>query len=102
MGSNWFALPGSPGEGWRAAWREEMTRLVVSGEVRAAFSGLRIAAVVASGVDGHSPWPELDARFAGLQARAGDLPADGVGDDRHLAAWQAAYRAFGTNPRRQR
>ena len=79
-----------------------MTRLVVSGEVRAAFSGLRITAVVASGFDGHSPWPELDARFADLQARAGDLPADGVGDDPHLAAWQAAYRAFGTNPRRQR
>jgi DNA/RNA-binding domain of Phe-tRNA-synthetase-like protein len=79
-----------------------MTRLVVSDEVCAAFSGLRITAVVASGFDGHSPWPELDARFAGLQAKAGDLPADGVGDDPHLAAWQAAYRAFGTNPRRQR
>ncbi len=79
-----------------------MTRLVVSGEVRAAFGGLRITAVVASGFDGHSPWPELDARFADLQAKAGDLPADGVGDDPHLAAWQAAYRAFGTNPRRQR
>jgi DNA/RNA-binding domain of Phe-tRNA-synthetase-like protein len=79
-----------------------MTRLVVSDEVRAAFSGLRITAVVTSGFDGHSPWPELEARFADLEARAGDLPADGVGDDPHLAAWQAAYRAFGTNPRRQR
>src|SRR5580658_7967166 len=102
MGSNWFALAGCPRQGWRAAWREEMTRLVVSDEVRAAFSGLRITAVVTSGFDGHSPWPELEARFADLEARAGDLPADGVGDDPHLAAWQAAYRAFGTNPRRQR
>jgi DNA/RNA-binding domain of Phe-tRNA-synthetase-like protein len=79
-----------------------MTRLAVSDEVRAAFGGLRISAVVVSGFDGASPWPELDARFAELQAKAGDLPADGVGDDPHLAAWQAAYRAFGTNPRRQR
>src|ERR1700728_3176260 len=102
MGSHWFALAGCPREGWRAAWREEMTRLVVSDEVRAAFGGLRIAAVVASGFDGHSPWPELDARFADLQAKAGDLPADGVGDDPHLAAWQAAYRAFGTTPRGRR
>jgi DNA/RNA-binding domain of Phe-tRNA-synthetase-like protein len=79
-----------------------MTRLAVCDEVCAAFGGLRIIAVVVSGFDGASPWPELDARFAELQAGAGDLPGDGVGDDPHLAAWQAAYRTFGTNPRRQR
>ena len=79
-----------------------MTGLAVSAEVCAAFGGLRIAAIAASGFDGHSPWPELDSRFADLQAGAGGMPADGVGDDAHLAAWQAAYRSFGTNPRRQR
>ncbi len=79
-----------------------MTRLTVSDQVCDAFPGLRITAIGTSGFDGHSPWPELDARLAGLQARAAGLPADGAGDDPHLAAWQAAYRAFGTNPRRQR
>jgi DNA/RNA-binding domain of Phe-tRNA-synthetase-like protein len=79
-----------------------MTRLTVSDEVCTSFPGLRILTVAVSGFDAHSPWPELDARFADLQARAGELPADGAGDDPHIAAWHAAYRAFGTNPRRQR
>jgi DNA/RNA-binding domain of Phe-tRNA-synthetase-like protein len=79
-----------------------MTGLAVSDEVCAAFAGLRITAVVVSGFDGASAWPDLDTRFAELQASAAGLPADGVGDDPHLTAWQAAYRAFGTNPRRQR
>src|SRR6204780_673403 len=70
MGSNWFALAGCPREDWRAVWREEMTRLVVSDEVRAAFGGVRIAAVVASGFNGPSPWAGLDGRFADLQAKA--------------------------------
>lgn len=94
-----------------------MTRLTVSGQVCTAFPGLRISAVAVSGFHSGSSWAEpagrenpnelndldnLDARFTALQARAGELPADGAGDDPHLAAWRAAYRAFGTNPRRQR
>jgi DNA/RNA-binding domain of Phe-tRNA-synthetase-like protein len=77
-----------------------MTRLVVSGQVGQAFPGLLISAVVTAGFDGHSPWPELDDRFAALEAAARPVP--GADDDPHIAAWHAAYRAFGTNPRRQR
>jgi DNA/RNA-binding domain of Phe-tRNA-synthetase-like protein len=76
-----------------------MTRLVVADEVVQAFGGLRITAIVAAGFDGRGPWPELDERFAALEAAGAPVPA---GDDPHIAAWHAAYRAFGTNPRRQR
>ena len=77
-----------------------MTRLVVSGQVGQAFPGLLISAIVTAGFDGHPPWPELDERFAALEAAARPVP--GADDDPHIAAWHAAYRAFGTNPRRQR
>jgi DNA/RNA-binding domain of Phe-tRNA-synthetase-like protein len=79
-----------------------MTRLVVSGEVGLAFGGLLITAVVTAGFDGHSPWPELDERLAALEVRAAARPVHGPDDDPHIAAWHEAYRAFGTNPRRQR
>ncbi len=79
-----------------------MTRLDVTREVCQAFPGLRITAVVASGFDGRRPWPELEARLTALEAGASGQPAGGPADDPHIAAWHAAYRAFGTNPRRQR
>jgi DNA/RNA-binding domain of Phe-tRNA-synthetase-like protein len=86
-----------------------MTRLVVSRDVCEAFTGLRIDAVVASGFAGQRPWPELDAGLAALEdsaasGHAGSPPGTGgdPADDPHIAAWHAAYRAFGTNPRRQR
>jgi DNA/RNA-binding domain of Phe-tRNA-synthetase-like protein len=84
-----------------------MTRMLVSREVCEAFGGLRIDAVVASGFAGHRPWPELDARLAALEDGAAASPgspgtAGDPRDDPHIAAWHAAYRAFGTNPRRQR
>lgn len=80
-----------------------MTELWVSDAVCQAFTGLRIAAIVARGFEGHRPWPEVDARLAALEeaAASGDtLPA--AEDDAHIAAWYAAYRAFGTNPKRER
>ena len=84
-----------------------MTQLAVSREVCEAFPDLRIDAIVASGFAGHGPWPELEARLTALEeAAAASLASpdgDGSpGDDPHIAAWHAAYRAFGTNPRRQR
>jgi len=84
-----------------------MTQLVVSRGVCEAFGGLRIDAIVASGFAGHGPWPELEDRLSALEQAAMAQPgsADGDGppaDDPHIAAWHAAYRAFGTNPRRQR
>jgi DNA/RNA-binding domain of Phe-tRNA-synthetase-like protein len=80
-----------------------MTALRVSDAVCEAFGGLRIAAIVADGFAGRAPWPEVDAALAALEAAAagGDtLPA--AEDDPHIAAWYAAYRSFGTNPKRER
>lgn len=74
-----------------------MTRLAVAAEVCAAFGDLRIDAIVSAGFAGQKPWPEVDARLAALEAGA----AAGE-DDPHIASWHAAYRAFGTNPRRER
>jgi DNA/RNA-binding domain of Phe-tRNA-synthetase-like protein len=75
-------------------------RLRVTDAVCAAFPGLLIGAVVAGGFRGAGGWPEVEARLAALEAAAGTLPA--AEDDPHIASWYAAYRAFGTNPGRQR
>jgi DNA/RNA-binding domain of Phe-tRNA-synthetase-like protein len=80
-----------------------MTELRVSEAVCQGFPGLRIAAVVARSFGGQEPWPEADAALAELEraaAHGATLP-DGE-DDPHIAAWYAAYRAFGTNPKRER
>lgn len=79
-----------------------MTRLVVRDEVCRAFPGLRIIAIVTLGFDGRRPWPEVAAELAALEVSAAADPALAAQDDPHIAAWHAAYRAFGTNPRRQR
>jgi DNA/RNA-binding domain of Phe-tRNA-synthetase-like protein len=79
-----------------------MTRLEVTGEVCQAFPGLQITAVVVSGFDGRRPWPEVEAQLTALEASAARDQASDPADDPHIAAWHAAYRAFGTNPRRQR
>ncbi|HTV99358.1 MAG TPA: phenylalanine--tRNA ligase beta subunit-related protein [Streptosporangiaceae bacterium] len=83
-----------------------MTRLVVRDEVCRAFPGLRIIAIVALGFDGHRPWPDVAAGLAALEVSAGagltGDPAPATEEDPHIAAWHAAYRAFGTNPRRNR
>ncbi len=80
-----------------------MTRLTVAPQVCAAFPGLLIDAVVADGFAGTAPWPAVAGRLAALEAEAaaGKVLAAGE-DDPHIAAWHAAYRAFGTNPRRER
>ncbi len=80
-----------------------MTELRVSEAVCQRFPRLRIAAVVARGFGGHEPWPEVDAGLAALEKAAanGDTLPDGESDP-HIAAWYAAYRAFGTNPKRER
>ncbi|WP_300609826.1 phenylalanine--tRNA ligase beta subunit-related protein [Trebonia sp.] len=80
-----------------------MTQLRVSDGVCAAFASFRIAAIVAGGFAGRGPWPEVDAALAALEesAAAGQAPAVAAADP-HIAAWHAAYRAFGTNPKRER
>ena len=80
-----------------------MTCLTVAAEVCAAFPGLRIEAIVAQEFADGEPWPAVSERLAALEAAAGAgdmLPAGE--EDPHIAAWHAAYRAFGTNPRRER
>jgi len=64
---------------------------------------MHIVAVVADGFPGGEPWPEVETGLAALEtaAAAGDVLAAGE-DDPHIAAWHGAYRAFGTNPRRER
>jgi len=80
-----------------------MTELRVSEAVCRAFPRLRIAVIVARGFDGHEPWPETDNELAALEKAAGDGHARPAGEsDLHIAAWYAAYRAFGTNPKRER
>lgn len=80
-----------------------MTRLRVTFEVCEAFAGLRIAAIVAAGFDGQRPWPEVEAALSALETAAarGEAPPHAE-DDPHIASWYAAYRAFGTNPKRER
>jgi DNA/RNA-binding domain of Phe-tRNA-synthetase-like protein len=80
-----------------------MTELRVSEALCQAFPRLRIAVVVALGFAGLEPCPEAAAGLARLEQAAAEgstLPA--AEEDPHIAAWYATYRAFGTNPRRQR
>jgi DNA/RNA-binding domain of Phe-tRNA-synthetase-like protein len=75
-----------------------VTTLTVADDVRAAFAQLYIAAVTADGVDNAASWPEVAGRLDAVE-QAGSSIGD---DDPRIAGWHAAYRQFGTNPRRQR
>ncbi|MEU1285172.1 phenylalanine--tRNA ligase beta subunit-related protein [Kitasatospora sp. NPDC005856] len=71
--------------------------------VAAAFPDTLIAVVTATGLRGHEPWPHTTAALADLEQRLADgswQPADE--SDPRIEAWHAAYRSFGTNPRRIR
>ncbi|RKN03711.1 B3/4 domain-containing protein [Streptomyces radicis] len=80
-----------------------MTELWVAADVCEAFPALAVAAVVAEGVRGQDPWPETERLLSDVESSAGDggwtAPAE---SDPSPASWHAAYRAFGTNPRRFR
>lgn len=81
---------------------EEMTQLSVAEEVCEAFPALTIAAVTATGLRS-GPWQEPERLLAALEADAASGAWQPLSeDDPRLASWQAAYRAFGTNPRRMR
>jgi DNA/RNA-binding domain of Phe-tRNA-synthetase-like protein len=73
-----------------------VSELRVADAVGEAFPGYLIAAVVATGLDGRTPWPEAEAGLAALEA---DPPPE---EHPHIDSWRDAYRAFGTNPKRQR
>ncbi|GHB48937.1 hypothetical protein GCM10010377_44890 [Streptomyces viridiviolaceus] len=68
-----------------------------------AFPDTLIALVTATGLHGHEPWPATTAAVTDLEQQLSDgtwQPADE--NDPRIAAWHAAYRSFGTNPRRIR
>jgi DNA/RNA-binding domain of Phe-tRNA-synthetase-like protein len=84
-----------------------MRQLAVTGKVCAAFPDLRICVVAVTGFAGGRPWPEVETRLRALEAdAAAGWPGSGAlrdgEDDPHIASWHAAYRSFGTNPRRVR
>ena len=71
--------------------------------VAADFPGTLIALVTATGLRGHEPWPHTTAAVRDLEQRLADgswHPADE--NDPRVGSWHAAYRSFGTNPRRIR
>ncbi|MFE3768141.1 MULTISPECIES: B3/4 domain-containing protein [unclassified Streptomyces] len=68
-----------------------------------AFPDARIALVTATGLRGHESWPHAAVALEELERRLADgswSPADET--DPRIDAWHAAYRSFGTNPRRIR
>ncbi|MER7842105.1 phenylalanine--tRNA ligase beta subunit-related protein [Streptomyces sp. NPDC096040] len=68
-----------------------------------AFPGTLIALVTATGVRGRESWPHTAAAVEELEQQLADgtwHPADET--DPRIEAWHAAYRSFGTNPRRIR
>jgi DNA/RNA-binding domain of Phe-tRNA-synthetase-like protein len=76
--------------------------LTVHPDVRARFPDLRVELVVATGLDNTGHWPEAESALAAAEADAGTGAITWSEDDPAIAAWHAAYRAFGTNPRRTR
>ncbi len=80
-----------------------MTTFRLSLPVAEAFPGTLIILVTAEGLRGTEPWPEPAKALEEMEAEvaAGTwAPADE--DHRRIASWHAAYRSFGTNPRRER
>ncbi|MFJ8441801.1 B3/B4 domain-containing protein [Kitasatospora griseola] len=80
-----------------------MTSVHLHPAVAEAFPDVRIALVTARGIRGAESWPETVAVVERLERELAEgawRPAD-EGDSR-IGVWHAAYRAFGTNPRRVR
>ena len=78
------------------------TTLVVHGDVRERVPELRVELVVATGLDNAGHWPEAESALAAAEADAASGAIVWSEDDPAIASWHAAYRAFGTNPRRIR
>jgi DNA/RNA-binding domain of Phe-tRNA-synthetase-like protein len=76
--------------------------LTVHPDVRARFPDLRVELVVATGLDNTGHWPDAESALAAAEADAGTGAITWSEDDPAIASWHAAYRAFGTNPRRTR
>jgi DNA/RNA-binding domain of Phe-tRNA-synthetase-like protein len=72
--------------------------LAVADDVQAAFPELHIVGVHVEGLDNHGSWPDVEERLVAIERSGAPIDAD----DPRIASWHAAYRRFGTNPRRQR
>lgn len=79
-----------------------MPTLTVHADVRARFPDLHVELVVATGLDNTGHWPEAESALAAAEADAAAGAITWSEDDPAIASWHAAYRAFGTNPRRTR
>ena len=80
-----------------------MTTFSIDAAVATAFPDALIAIVTADGLAAREPWPATEGAMVGLerQLAAGTWhPADET--DPRIESWHAAYRTFGTNPRRIR
>lgn len=72
-------------------------------EICSAFPDVKVVLVVAHEVCGDEPWPQVEAGLADLeQAAAAGVWSPPAETDPRVASWHAAYRGFGTNPRRER
>ncbi|MET9761910.1 phenylalanine--tRNA ligase beta subunit-related protein [Streptomyces sp. NPDC006372] len=80
-----------------------MTIFRIRPAVADAYPDTLIAVVTAAGLRGREAWPATSAALEDLEAQLADgvwQPADE--SDPRIEAWHAAYRSFGTNPRRIR
>jgi DNA/RNA-binding domain of Phe-tRNA-synthetase-like protein len=75
-----------------------VTTLTVAGDVSAAFGELHIVAVTVDGLDNSASAIEVESRLTALEQLGSSVDET----DPRIASWHAAYRQFGTNPRRQR
>jgi DNA/RNA-binding domain of Phe-tRNA-synthetase-like protein len=76
--------------------------LTVHTDVQARFPDLRVELVVATGLDNAPQWAEAETALSAAEADAAAGAITWSEDDPAIASWHAAYRAFGTNPRRTR
>jgi DNA/RNA-binding domain of Phe-tRNA-synthetase-like protein len=75
-----------------------VTTLTVADDVRAAFGEAHIVAVTVDGLENASSSADVERRLAALEQAGTSVDET----DPRIASWHAAYRRFGTNPRRQR
>nr|WP_258174740.1 phenylalanine--tRNA ligase beta subunit-related protein [Actinopolyspora mortivallis] len=82
---------------------KHVKKIQLSDDVVSDHPDLEIRVVVVSGLRNTGAWPEVETRLAELETRAREGILQPLSEqDPRLASWQRAYRAFGTNPRRQR
>ncbi|MBN1173963.1 MAG: hypothetical protein JXA67_17450 [Micromonosporaceae bacterium] len=78
-------------------------KLTVSSEVRERYPQLRIAVLVAQGIDNTGVNQELEERKRAAAARMhGDLTYESLATLPEIEAWRQAYRSFGVKPKDSR